>query len=139
MINHSFVRQYVKTAGAIAFLFLCCSSCAFAQSPSETQDSTMMAQSINMNNMSLKTAINSVGKQLNLNIVFDDAVRDSDKLTIELKDVTLQQALKIFLIAKRLQARIIEEKTIIVYPDNETNRNRYAEYELWPAKSDGKK
>jgi type II secretory pathway component GspD/PulD (secretin) len=112
---------------------------AFAQSPSETQDSTVMAHSINMNNMSLKTAINSVGKQLNLNIVFDEGIRDSEKLTIELKDVSLQQALKIFLVAKRLQARIIEEKTIIVFYDNETNRQRYAQYELWPAKSDEKK
>jgi len=68
-----------------------------------------------------------------------DAVKDSDTLTIMLKDVTIGQAIKIVLVAKRLQARIIEENKIIVFPDNEAYRQKYGEYELWPAKSDANK
>jgi type II secretory pathway component GspD/PulD (secretin) len=140
MINYNFVRGTLKTMGAIAFLLFSCSISAFAQSPLETQELTLttMAQTINLKDTSLKAAISSVGKQLDLNIVYDDAIRDSERLTIELKDVSFQQALKIFLIAKKLQARIIEEKTIIVFYDNEPNRQRYAQYDLWPAKADGK-
>ncbi|MGE3436789.1 MAG: STN domain-containing protein [Blastocatellales bacterium] len=96
-----------------------------------------MAQIISFKDTSLKAAINSVGKQLNLNVVFDEAIKDSEKLTLELREVSFEQALKIFLVAKRLQARIIEENTIIVFPDNATNRERYGQYELWPAKSGG--
>jgi hypothetical protein len=33
----------------------------------------------------------------------------------------------------------MEEKTIIVFPDNEAKRKKYEQYELWPPKSDGKK
>jgi hypothetical protein len=33
----------------------------------------------------------------------------------------------------------MEEKTIIVFPDNETNRKKYEQYEPWPPKSDGNK
>jgi hypothetical protein len=33
----------------------------------------------------------------------------------------------------------MEEKTIIVFPDTETKRKKYEQYELWPPKSDEKK
>src|SRR5262249_11305673 len=131
------VRQALKTVGAMIFLLLCCSTGALAQSPSETQELGHDKQTINFKRLSVKTAINAVGKQLNLKVVYDDMVKDSDKLTLELEDVSLEQALKIFLVAKRLQARILEENTIIVFPDNEANVQRYGQYELWPAKSGG--
>ena len=54
-------------------------------------------------------------------------------------DVTLEQAFKTILETKKFQARIIEEKTIIVFPDNEANHQKYKQHELWPAKSDGSK
>jgi len=47
--------------------------------------------------------------------------------------------LKIILEEKKLQARFMEEKTIIVFPDNEAKRKKYEQYELWPQKSDEKK
>lgn len=139
MISRNFVQQSLKTLAPAVFLMICCSGVALAQSQSEAQESGQVAQSIAFKNTSLKVAIETVGKQMRLNVVFDEGVKDSEKLTLELKDVTFEQALKIFLVAKRLQARIIEEKTIIVFPDNETNRQRYAQYELWPAKSEGNK
>jgi hypothetical protein len=63
----------------------------------------------------------------------------TDTLTIMLKDVTIEQTIKIVLVAKRLQARIIEVKKIIVFLDHEANRQKYGQYELWPAKSDANK
>ena len=53
--------------------------------------------------------------------------------------VTAKQVMKIILIQKKLQARTIEENTIIIFPDNETNRQRYGQYEIWPSKSDANK
>jgi hypothetical protein len=53
--------------------------------------------------------------------------------------VTAKQVMKIILIQKKLQARNIEENTIIIFPDNETNRQRYGQYEIWPSKSDANK
>jgi len=47
--------------------------------------------------------------------------------------------MKIILIQKKLQARTIEENTIIIFPDNETNRQRYGQDEIWPSKSDANK
>ena len=139
MLSRNFFRQSLKIWTPAVFLALCCSISAFAQSPSAPQEPAKKDRAkVTFRNMSVKTAISELGKQMKLNIVFDDSVRE-DSLTIELNDVTLEEALKIFFVAKRLQARIIEEKTIIVFPDNETNRQRYSQYELWPAKSDGNK
>ncbi|MGE0127054.1 MAG: STN domain-containing protein [Blastocatellales bacterium] len=137
MINRSFVQRSRKILASALFLLLCCSGAALAQTPSDVQELGNVAQIISFKDTSLKAAINSVGKQLNLNVVFDEAIKDSEKLTLELREVSFEQALKIFLVAKRLQARIIEENTIIVFPDNATNRERYGQYELWPAKSGG--
>jgi type II secretory pathway component GspD/PulD (secretin) len=138
MISRSFVRHSLKTLTPTLFLLFCCSIVGSAQTPSDVQELGPRAMSISFKDTTLKVAIQSVGKQLNLNVRFDEAIKDSEKITIELRDVSLEQALKIFLVAKRLQARIIEEKTIIVFLDNADNRQKYGQYELWPAKSDGR-
>ena len=138
MTSHNLIRQSLKTLAPALFLLVCCSISAFAQSPSEPQESGKKDLIKATFNSPVKSAISTLGKQMGLNIVFDDAVKN-DRLTIELNDVTIEQALKTILEEKKLQARIIEDKTIIIAPDNETNRYYYKQYELWPAKSDGNK
>ena len=139
MISLNVIRQSLKNLAPALFLLLCCSICAFAQSPAEPQESGKKdRQSVTFQNNFTKVAIFVVGKQLGLNVMFDETVKQ-DRLSIDLNDVTLKQALKIILEAKNLQARIIKEKKIIVFPDNEANREKYGQYELWPAKSDGNK
>jgi len=138
MISRNVIRQSLKTLTPALFLLLCCSMSAFAQSPSEAQKSAQTAQNVSYKDAALKTVISSLGTQLNLNVVFDDSMRD-DRLNVELKDVTAKQVMKIILIQKKLQARTIEENTIIVFPDNATNSKRYSQYEIWPAKSDANK
>jgi type II secretory pathway component HofQ len=134
MISRNVIRKSLNPLTPTLFLLLCCSLSAFAQSSSERQELTRIA----FNNTPVKAAISTLIKQTDLNVVFGDIVKE-DRLTIELNDVSIEQALKIFFVAKRLQARLIEEKTILVFPDNETNHRRYGQYELWPAKSDGNK
>jgi type II secretory pathway component GspD/PulD (secretin) len=138
MICRNPVRKSLKTFAPALFLLLCCSISAFAQAPSEPQESGKKDLIKAVFNSPVKSAISTLGRQMGLNIVFDDAVKN-DRLTIELNDVTIEQVLKTIFEEKKLQARIIEEKTIIIFPDNETNRRFYEQYERWPAKSDGNK
>src|SRR5262245_33231011 len=139
MISRDVVRQSLKSLAPALFLLLCCSMGAFAQSPSEPQDSGKKDLfKVAFGSMSIKIAINSLVKQMGLNVVFDDTVKE-DRLTIELNDITIEKALKIILESKDLQARIMEEKTLIVFPDNEAKRKKYEQYEPWPVKSDGNK
>ena len=78
-----------------------------------------------------------MGKQLKINVVYDDTVKDT-RLNIELKDVTIKAAMRIIFLQQRLQARLIEDKTILVIPDNETIWRRYEKYKVWPDESEKK-
>lgn len=79
----------------------------------------------------LKETIAMMGKQLRINVVDDDLVKDN-KLNIELNEVTIKAAMKIVMIWQHLQARLIEDKTILVFPDNETMRRRYEQHKSYP-------
>jgi general secretion pathway protein D len=135
MISRDVVRQFLKTLAPALFLLLCCSIGTFAQAPSAALESAQTAKAVSFKDAALKATISDVGNQLGINVVFDDSVRD-EKLTLDLKDVTAKQVMKIILIQKKLQARTIEENTIIVFPDNAANSQRYGQYERWPTKSD---
>jgi type II secretory pathway component GspD/PulD (secretin) len=125
MISRLCVRQSLKTLTPTLFLTLCFSIGAFAQSVSGTQEL------ISFRDAPLKDVIYSLGTQSGLNILFDEAIKDSETVSIKLRDVSFKKALEISLQAKKMQAGIIAEKTIIVFPDNEDNRRKYGEYEFW--------
>ncbi len=132
-------RQVVfsrKAAFSLRLVFFCLPLAAFAQSSDQDEKKVGVAKDIVFRDTSLKVALQALGKQIDLNVVFDESVKDSSKLTIELHEVTLEAAMKIIFIQARLQARLIEEKTIIVFADNPINRHRFSEHKPWPAKPD---
>src|SRR5215813_6303613 len=75
-------------------------------------------------NSSFKQAVGTLGKQLGLNVVFDDSVKD-DKVNVEMDDVTPAKALDIILLQKKHAFEQVDRRTIFVYPDNGTNRPRF--------------
>ncbi|MFZ4987123.1 MAG: FecR domain-containing protein, partial [Blastocatellia bacterium] len=72
----------------------------------------------------LKTVVSHLGRQLNLNVVFDETVKDSP-VTIDLKEVTLAKALDIILKIYKYSFEQVDNRTILVYADNPTNRPRF--------------
>ncbi len=115
-----------------ALLVLICAPVAGkAQSAEPSQDEEKALQTVVFKDASLKAALATMGKQLKINVVYDDTVKDN-RLNIELKDVTIKAAMKIIFIQQRLQARLIEDKTILVIPDNEKIWRRYEKYKVWP-------
>jgi type II secretory pathway component GspD/PulD (secretin) len=85
--------------------------------------------------VSLKSAIKTLTKQLKLNVVFDDSFRDQPRYELELDDVTLESALKIIFVQAHLSAKLLEENTIFVFFDNDANQARFAAYPKWSEKS----
>ncbi len=85
--------------------------------------------------VTLKTAIRMLAKQLKLNVVFDDSFRDLPKYELELDDVTLESAMNIIFLHNKLAARYIEENTIIVTLDTEMAQSRLSAYSKWTAKT----
>lgn len=121
---------------SLLFTLYCASSVNLAQA---TKPNSNLAAVVNFQEMPLKMVIKNLATQLKWNVVFDETFRDEPKYDLELKDVTLEAALKIVLIQKRMMARIIEDRTIIIFHDNPTNRARFEEFPAWPAKYDQKR
>src|SRR5262249_48190464 len=126
MISRNVIRRSLQTLAPVMFLLLCSSISAFAEPPSKPQELIRVV----FKNSTVKIAVSFVGKQMGLKVVFDDSVND-DSLSIELIDVTPERGLKLIFGEKKLQARIMEEKTLLVYRDDEANQKKYEQYDIW--------
>jgi general secretion pathway protein D len=72
----------------------------------------------------VKDIYRALGNAFGINILFDQAIKD-DRITIELRDVTAQQALERVMQAANHFYKTLDEKTIIVIPDNPQARRDY--------------
>lgn len=72
----------------------------------------------------VKEIYRALGNAFGINILFDQAVKD-DKISIELKDVTAQEALERVMQAANHFYKALDEHTIIVVPDNPQARRDY--------------
>jgi general secretion pathway protein D len=72
----------------------------------------------------VKDIYRALGNAFGINILFDQAVKD-DRITIELRDVTAKAALERVMQAANHFYKTLDEKTIIVVPDNPQARRDY--------------
>jgi general secretion pathway protein D len=72
----------------------------------------------------VKDIYRALGNAYGINILFDQAVKD-DRIAIELKDVTAQEALERVMQAANHFYKVLDEHTIIVIPDNPQARRDY--------------
>jgi general secretion pathway protein D len=72
----------------------------------------------------VKDIYRALGNAYGINILYDQAVKD-DRITIELHDVTAQAALERVMQAANHFYKVLDEKTIIVVPDNPQARRDY--------------
>jgi general secretion pathway protein D len=72
----------------------------------------------------VKDIYRALGNAFGINVLFDQAVKD-DRITIELRDVTAQQALERVMQAANHFYKVLDEHTIIVVPDNPQARRDY--------------
>lgn len=75
-------------------------------------------------NSKFKTVAKTLGKSLDLNVIFDKDVKD-DPVDIELKDTTVARAFDHVLMMTKHTFEQLDRRTIIVYQDNATNKPRF--------------
>ncbi len=73
--------------------------------------------SLEFQDASLKSVFNVVARVSGINFVFDKDIKPESKTTILVKDMMIEDALKLLLITNQLQQEVINENTIIIYPD----------------------
>jgi general secretion pathway protein D len=73
---------------------------------------------------SLKLVIANLARQLNLNVIFDESFKDTNKFSFSLTDVTLAKSLDLLLLQNKLIFALVDRRTIMIYADNQANRQR---------------
>ena len=79
---------------------------------------------VEVRDLSLKSSVASMGKSLGLNVIFDETVRDA-RFSIDLQDVSFARALDLIFLQNKLSFELVDRRTIFVYPDNPTNRQKF--------------
>lgn len=75
-------------------------------------------------NAALRSIFQALGKHAGVNFLFDEQFRDIP-LTIDLTDRTFEQAVGFLCLASKNFSRIIDEKTVIIVPDQPMKRLQY--------------
>jgi general secretion pathway protein D len=75
---------------------------------------------------SVRDVYTVIARFANLNIVFDPTFRD-DRITIDLSNVTLDQALAAVSAATRTFYKVTAQRTVTIIPDNAAKRREYEE------------
>lgn len=83
-----------------------------------------VTQRIDFKDASLRLVIETIARQLNLNVIFDESFKDTNKYAISLTDVTLAKALDLILLQNKLLLEQGDRRTIVIYADNPANRQR---------------
>jgi type II secretory pathway component GspD/PulD (secretin) len=78
------------------------------------------------NNASLRDILNSMGMSAGINVTFERDYADRS-YTVQMRGVTFEQALNQILAANQLFYKVINERTIMVIPDNAQKRALYEE------------
>jgi general secretion pathway protein D len=76
------------------------------------------------NEVSLRSIFQTLGRVAGVNFLYDDTFRDTN-LAIDLSGKDLQQAVNFLCVASKNFSRVIDERTVIIVPDNPQKRLQY--------------
>jgi general secretion pathway protein D len=76
------------------------------------------------NEVSLRSIFQTLGRVGGVNFLYDDTFRDTN-LAIDLSGKDLQQAINFLCVASKNFSRVIDERTVIIVPDNVQKRMQY--------------
>ncbi len=76
---------------------------------------------------SVRDILNFIGAASGINVTFTGDYREPPGYTVQLDSVTVEQALQQVLSANALFYKVLNERTILVIPDNVQNRAKYEE------------
>ena len=88
-------------------------------------------QTFEFKDASLKSVLKNLGKQFDVEVVYEDSVKDA-KVTFRRTEVTMKTMIKEILGEYHLQARMTDAKKVVIFTDTEENRLRYESFTAWP-------
>lgn len=76
---------------------------------------------------SLKAVFEVISRAAGVNFIFDKDVRPDLKATIFVKDTTIADAVKLLLTTNQLAQKVLNDNTVLIYPDTPAKRRDYQE------------
>jgi general secretion pathway protein D len=99
---------------------------ARAQATPPLNPASRQPLSLRFTNASLREILDFIGTNSGINITYDQQFQDKP-YTVQLNDVTLEQALQQILQANQYYYKVLNEKTIIIIPDTPAKHAQYDE------------
>jgi general secretion pathway protein D len=75
----------------------------------------------------LRAVFDIVSRAAGINFVFDRDIRADARTTISVKEATVGQVIDMLLVANQLAKKVVDSRTILVYPDTPQKRRAYQE------------
>ena len=75
----------------------------------------------------LRTVFEAMGRGAGVNFVFDKEVRGDAKVTIHLKDVSLDEAMRVILATQQLERKLLNERSVLIYPATAAKQREHQE------------
>ena len=76
---------------------------------------------------SLRSVLEIVSRHSGLNFVFDRDVRPDLRTTVFVRDTPIEEAIRMVLLTSQLERRVLNENTILIYPDTPAKTREYRE------------
>jgi type II secretory pathway component GspD/PulD (secretin) len=96
------------------------------QGPPPLLNLTTTVPALRFTNASLRDILNSIGMATGINVTYDNQFQDRT-YSVQMDNVTLEEALNQILTANQLFYKVVNQRTIMVIPDNAQKRNQYEE------------
>ena len=90
--------------------------------PGKSRD---LAHTIQFAAANLRQVIEVMAEYLELNVLFDESFRNDTNFRVKLHNVTMARALDLVLLQSHHLFEQVDRRTILIYGDNATNRQRY--------------
>jgi general secretion pathway protein D len=75
----------------------------------------------------LRTVFEAMGRGAGVNFVFDKEVKSDAKVTIYLKDVTLDEAMRVILATQQLERKLLNDRSVLIYPATAAKQREHQE------------
>ena len=83
--------------------------------------------SLDFRDANLRNVLDVVSRSSGINFVIDRDVRADTKVTVYLRDARLEDALDLITGSNQLSKKVIDEKTVMIYPDTPDKQREYQE------------
>ena len=75
----------------------------------------------------LRSVLEALARTSGVNFVFDKEVRGDTKVSVYLKDVSVDDALKVILTTQQLDRKLLNDSTVFVYPNTQAKQREHQE------------